>query len=42
MELFNLKVYKEPPGRVLAVDKINWQDGWPFIGVPSDKPTPGK
>ena len=30
-----------PPGRVLNIDRIQWDvDGWPFIGVPSDYPTP--
>ena len=28
-----------PPGRVLALDKMVWdQDGWPGIGAPSDYP----
>lgn len=25
--------------RVLLIDKIEWRDGWPHIGTPSDEPT---
>ena len=35
---------KNPPGRVLLLDKIRWDihpDGlWPFVGTPSDQPRP--
>jgi arabinan endo-1,5-alpha-L-arabinosidase len=24
--------------RVLLIDKIEWRDGWPFVGTPSEKP----
>jgi arabinan endo-1,5-alpha-L-arabinosidase len=24
--------------RILLMDKIEWKDGWPFIGTPSDQP----
>ncbi len=24
--------------RILMIDRIEWQDGWPFIGTPSDEP----
>ena len=27
--------------RVLLIDKIEWKDGWPHVGTPSDKPQPG-
>jgi len=26
------------PGRVMLLDKISWNEGWPWIGVPSDTP----
>jgi arabinan endo-1,5-alpha-L-arabinosidase len=26
--------------RILLVDKIEWQDGWPHVGTPSDDPQP--
>ena len=29
------------PGRLMMMDKIDWQDGWPVVGVPSDRPMPG-
>lgn len=29
------------PGRLMLMDKIEWQDGWPVVGVPSDSPRPG-
>ena len=29
------------PGRLMMMDKIEWQDGWPVVGVPSDRPRPG-
>jgi arabinan endo-1,5-alpha-L-arabinosidase len=25
--------------RILLIDRIEWIDGWPHIGTPSDKPT---
>ena len=35
---------KNPPGRVLLLDKIHWDilpDGpWPYVGVPSDTALP--
>ena len=35
---------QDPPGRVLLLDQLRWDelpDGpWPFIGTPSDTPTP--
>ena len=35
------QVGQQPPGRVLCLDKIHWDVnvGWPYIGVPSSKPT---
>ena len=36
------QVDQEPLERVLCLDKIHWNavdDGWPYIGVPSDRPT---
>ena len=24
--------------RILLIDKIEWRDGWPFVGTPSDEP----
>jgi arabinan endo-1,5-alpha-L-arabinosidase len=24
--------------RILLIDKIEWKDGWPFVGTPSDEP----
>ncbi len=24
--------------RILLIDKIQWKDGWPFVGTPSDEP----
>ena len=24
--------------RVMLMDKVVWQDGWPVVGVPSDSP----
>lgn len=29
------------PGRLMMMDKIEWEDGWPVVGVPSDRPRPG-
>ena len=29
------------PGRLMMMDKIEWQNGWPVVGVPSDTPRPG-
>ena len=30
-------VNTDPPGRVMNIDKISWNDdGWPLIGFPSD------
>lgn len=26
--------------RILLIDRIEWSDGWPYIGVPSDQPRP--
>ncbi|MEO7277430.1 MAG: glycoside hydrolase family 43 protein [Sphingomicrobium sp.] len=26
--------------RILLIDRIEWRDGWPFIGTPSDTPRP--
>ena len=26
--------------RILLIDKIQWKDGWPFVGTPSDGPQP--
>jgi arabinan endo-1,5-alpha-L-arabinosidase len=26
--------------RILLIDKIEWKDGWPFVGTPSDEPRP--
>lgn len=26
--------------RVLMIDKIEWKDGWPYVGTPSDGPRP--
>jgi arabinan endo-1,5-alpha-L-arabinosidase len=26
--------------RILLIDKIQWRDGWPFVGIPSDEPQP--
>ena len=26
--------------RILLIDKIEWRDGWPFVGTPSDEPQP--
>jgi arabinan endo-1,5-alpha-L-arabinosidase len=26
--------------RVLMIDKIDWRDGWPWIGTPSEQPRP--
>lgn len=26
--------------RVLLIDKIEWKDGWPYVGTPSDEPRP--
>jgi arabinan endo-1,5-alpha-L-arabinosidase len=26
--------------RILLIDKIEWKDGWPFVGTPSDGPQP--
>jgi arabinan endo-1,5-alpha-L-arabinosidase len=26
--------------RILLIDKIEWKDGWPFVGTPSDDPQP--
>ena len=24
--------------RILLIDRIEWRDGWPFVGTPSDEP----
>jgi arabinan endo-1,5-alpha-L-arabinosidase len=24
--------------RILLIDKIEWRDGWPFVGTPSEEP----
>ena len=24
--------------RILLIDRIEWRDGWPFIGTPSEEP----
>jgi len=26
--------------RILLIDRIDWSDGWPFVGAPSDQPQP--
>lgn len=26
--------------RIMLIDRIEWRDGWPYIGVPSDQPRP--
>jgi len=26
--------------RILLIDKLEWKDGWPYVGTPSDKPRP--
>ena len=26
--------------RILLIDKIQWKDGWPFVGTPSNEPQP--
>jgi len=26
--------------RVLLMDRIQWRDGWPHVGTPSDTPQP--
>jgi arabinan endo-1,5-alpha-L-arabinosidase len=26
--------------RILLIDKLQWRDGWPFVGTPSDEPQP--
>ena len=26
--------------RILMIDKIEWKDGWPYVGTPSDDPRP--
>ena len=26
--------------RILLLDKVQWRDGWPFVGTPSDQPQP--
>ena len=26
--------------RIMLIDKIQWRDGWPFVGTPSDEPKP--
>ncbi len=26
--------------RILLIDKIQWRDGWPYVGTPSDEPQP--
>jgi len=28
------------PGRLMLLDKIQWRNGWPIVGVPSDSPKP--
>jgi len=28
------------PGRLMLMDKIQWRNGWPLVGVPSDTPKP--
>jgi arabinan endo-1,5-alpha-L-arabinosidase len=27
--------------RILLIDRIEWKDGWPHVGTPSDEPRPG-
>ena len=27
--------------RILLIDRIEWKQGWPFVGTPSDEPRPG-
>jgi len=29
------------PGRLMLMDRVEWEDGWPVVGVPSDRPRPG-
>jgi arabinan endo-1,5-alpha-L-arabinosidase len=24
--------------RILMIDKVEWRDGWPYVGTPSDEP----
>ena len=31
----------QEPGRLMLMDKIQWRNGWPVVGVPSDSPRPG-
>lgn len=26
--------------RILMIDRVEWNDGWPFVGTPSDEPRP--
>jgi arabinan endo-1,5-alpha-L-arabinosidase len=26
--------------RILLIDRIDWKDGWPYVGTPSDEPKP--
>ena len=26
--------------RILLIDRIDWRDGWPFVGTPSEEPQP--
>jgi len=26
--------------RILLIDRIQWRDGWPHVGTPSDEPQP--
>ena len=35
------KINTDPPGRQVLVDKILWtDDGWPYVGSPSQTPQP--
>ena len=29
------------PGRLMLMDRVEWEEGWPVVGVPSDRPRPG-
>ena len=26
--------------RIMLIDRVEWKDGWPFVGTPSDDPRP--
>ena len=34
------KVKKNPPGRVMNLDRIVWENDWPWIGCPTDTEVP--